>query len=158
MKSIKRVVGIVFLFLAFGLAGCAVKPIPPEQLSLPVHDVLDEQDPALKKAMQQYLTNVRKKSNWLLTGGGWGYPRWALSSRDSGMAEVEVTMYGGQPRYKVLSNEGDPEFIKDTVPLVNSAARSAWMDESLRDKNFRFTVMVTYAWEFMDSRVYVDVR
>lgn len=154
MKA-KRVVSclLAVMSVATTLSGCATT-IPEAQLKLPVVDWHEVQD----KAVSDYIKEVSKQMSKLISSGRLVAPDvWGPARELGGMAEVEVTLYGGKPVTKLTRQKGGDVFGREGLALVDIAAHRAWKEDSLYKMNVSFTMSVTYQYDNKGAIVLTSV-
>lgn len=138
---------------ALSMSGCATT-ISEAQLKLPVVDWHEVQD----RAVSDYIKEVSKQMSKLISSGRMAAPDvWGAARDLGGMAEVEVTLYGGKPVTKLTRQKGGDVFGREGLALVDIAAHRAWKEDSLYKMNISFTMSVTYQYDDKGAIVLTSV-
>lgn len=133
----------IFAILAFCFALFGCTAIPPERLAQPVIDSNSVQDKKLRQAMWDFEEATSKRVAKRIYGFQ-GYPSWAIAHNLEGDVEVKVTSYGGRFKVELVEANGDPIFKDYALAYVGHEVYKVYMEDSLRDLNFSFTVVAAF--------------
>lgn len=122
------------------LVGCA---IPPARLAQPTIEINDVMNVKLQEQLIAFELDLNKRINKRVVDAK--YPSWAQIYKMEADVEFEVRAYGfGKYQIERIATVGDALFDNYAEEAVRHSLQRIWMDESLRDVNFKLRVSVAY--------------